>query len=31
MDGIAASPLAAVRERESFSINTGKIGAKKLP
>jgi hypothetical protein len=31
MDGIDAKPLAAVRERDSFSMSKGKIGAKKLP
>jgi len=31
IDGIDASPLAAVRESESFSMSKGKIGVKKLP
>ena len=31
IDGIDASPLAAVRERDSFSMSKGKIGVKKLP
>jgi len=31
MDAIEASPLARVRERESFSISKGRMGAKKLP
>jgi hypothetical protein len=31
IDAIEASPLAMVRERESFSIRRGRMGAKKLP
>jgi hypothetical protein len=31
IDAIEASPLAIVRERESLSMRSGRMGAKKLP
>jgi len=31
IDAIEASPLAIIRERESFSMRRGRTGAKKLP